>query len=407
MSSEPSKPSAPGAVPALGVHHLAVKVRDLARAETFWCGALGLQVMRRHADEGGAPRAIWLALEGGAFLAVERAEAGEPLPEDAAPGWHCIALGIGPAEREGWRTRLTERGHPIVRETAYTLYVRDPDGAIVALSHYPHPVVQTTPAEAGATAATSDPPASAIEAGPDTALEGRSAGVTSRLAALVTLSAAVLAWVAFPPGAGSQRRPADAMLIGSSSVEAPFGRQMAEHFEAQGMRISRVARRSTGLARPDFFDWQEEIPNLGELARLRGVMVYMGGNDIYALRLRRSESRDRGPASWVSWNDEARWTEIYTGRVHTFVEALCMAGARRTIVILPTDGDREGWADRIHRVQDAQSAGVRGTTCGVVIDPRGRAVRSGDTLDGVHLSTRGARELMQRIGPVLIAALAG
>jgi HSP20 family molecular chaperone IbpA len=33
--------------------------------------------------------------------------------------------------------RLTDAGHPIEGETAFTLYVRDPDGTRVGLSHYP------------------------------------------------------------------------------------------------------------------------------------------------------------------------------------------------------------------------------------------------------------------------------
>ena len=120
------------------VHHLAVVVVDLARAEAFYGGVLGLPVGRRHDDEAGRPRAVWLELGDGAFLAVERAE----LPDgahraDAAPGWHCVALAITRGEREAWRARLATAGHPVERESVYTLYVRDPDGALVALSHWP------------------------------------------------------------------------------------------------------------------------------------------------------------------------------------------------------------------------------------------------------------------------------
>src|SRR5689334_772473 len=63
-------------VPArLPVHHVAVLVADLARAERFYGGVLGLAVIKRHDDARGAPRSIWFALgdETGAFLAVELA----------------------------------------------------------------------------------------------------------------------------------------------------------------------------------------------------------------------------------------------------------------------------------------------------------------------------------------------
>jgi glyoxylase I family protein len=127
----------------LPVHHLAVVVRDLDRAEAFYAGVLGLPVERRWADGAGAPRSVWLSLGGGAFLAVELAapRAGAPTPpgSDEPPGWHCVALGIPAGERETWRARLAAAGHPVERESAFTLYARDPEGNLLGLSHYPEP----------------------------------------------------------------------------------------------------------------------------------------------------------------------------------------------------------------------------------------------------------------------------
>ncbi|MFT3765867.1 MAG: VOC family protein [Minicystis sp.] len=126
--------------PPLSVHHLAVVVRDLGRAEGFYRGILGLPVLRRWDDAAGAPRSIWLGLGGGAFLAVEKALEGapeRPHGEPPAAGWHCVALGITAGEREAWRARLASAGLAIERESAFTLYVRDPEGNLVGLSHYP------------------------------------------------------------------------------------------------------------------------------------------------------------------------------------------------------------------------------------------------------------------------------
>jgi catechol 2,3-dioxygenase-like lactoylglutathione lyase family enzyme len=123
---------------APSIHHLAVVVRDLDRAEAFYCGVLGLAVERRWSDEAGAPRSIWLALGGGAFLAVERAAPDAPArPAPDPPGWHCVALGIARAEREGLRARLAEAGFPVERESPFTLYTRDPEGNLIGFSHYP------------------------------------------------------------------------------------------------------------------------------------------------------------------------------------------------------------------------------------------------------------------------------
>jgi glyoxylase I family protein len=137
MAADASAPS------VLSVHHLAVIVRDLDRAEGFYGGALGLAVSRRWSDAGGAPRSIWFALGGGAFLAVERFEGGGGSEEGEAgaarPGWHCVALGIAPGEREAFRGRLARAGHAIERETEFTLYARDPEGNLIGFSHHPEP----------------------------------------------------------------------------------------------------------------------------------------------------------------------------------------------------------------------------------------------------------------------------
>ena len=124
------------------VHHLAVCVQDLARAERFYVDLLGLPVLRRWDDAEGRPRSVWLDLGDGSFLAVERAAVAAPLRAGDAPGWHCVALRIARAHREQWRGRLEAAGHPVERESDYTLYVRDPEGTLVALSHHPEPAVR-------------------------------------------------------------------------------------------------------------------------------------------------------------------------------------------------------------------------------------------------------------------------
>jgi catechol 2,3-dioxygenase-like lactoylglutathione lyase family enzyme len=128
-----------GMTAPLAVHHLAVTVRDLDRAEAFYTSLLGLPVLRRWDDAAGAPRSVWLGLAGGAFLAVEKAAADAPLAarEPPPPGWHCVVLGIPRAEREAWCAKLAAAGVAVERETAYTLFVRDPEGNLLGLSHWP------------------------------------------------------------------------------------------------------------------------------------------------------------------------------------------------------------------------------------------------------------------------------
>jgi len=119
------------------LHHLAVCVTDLERGLALYRDVLGLAVIKRWDDAEGKPRSYWLELTDGAFLAVEHASHPEPCRSDEAPGWHCLALGIPRQEREAWRGKLERAGFAVFRETAYTMYIRDSDGNIVGLSHYP------------------------------------------------------------------------------------------------------------------------------------------------------------------------------------------------------------------------------------------------------------------------------
>lgn len=121
----------------LAVHHLAVVVRDLPRAERFYCGVLGLTVIKRWQDDAGAPRSFWCELGQGAFLAVEKASDNLPAKADKTVGWHCLALGITPDQRRVMAEKLTAAGHAVVRETAFTFYVRDPDNNLLGFSTYP------------------------------------------------------------------------------------------------------------------------------------------------------------------------------------------------------------------------------------------------------------------------------
>jgi catechol 2,3-dioxygenase-like lactoylglutathione lyase family enzyme len=123
--------------PAL--HHLAIQCADLAACERFYAEVLGLPVVRRWPAEGGGDRSVWLGLGGEAFLALERAS-GPPrgVPwESPAPGLHLVALRIGAGERGAWEARLAAAGAPVVHRTRWTLYLRDPEGNRIGLSHHP------------------------------------------------------------------------------------------------------------------------------------------------------------------------------------------------------------------------------------------------------------------------------
>ncbi len=127
-------------VAIVGFHHVALFVVDLPRAEAFYTGTLGLRVLRRWpGGAGDGDRAVWLDLGAESFLALERVStaAVSALASADAPGWNMVAVRIPAADRTAWVRRLTEAGLAVYRETAYTIYVRDPEGNCVGLSHWP------------------------------------------------------------------------------------------------------------------------------------------------------------------------------------------------------------------------------------------------------------------------------
>jgi glyoxylase I family protein len=132
-----------------GVHHLAIKVRDLPAAERFYVQVLGLPVLRRWPAANGAAgdRSVWLQLDptegGAAFLALETLTAGASevaagdgvVPERA--GHHLIAFRIRRDQRAACEERLAAAGVAITHRTDYTIYFNDPEGNRLGLSHHP------------------------------------------------------------------------------------------------------------------------------------------------------------------------------------------------------------------------------------------------------------------------------
>jgi catechol 2,3-dioxygenase-like lactoylglutathione lyase family enzyme len=114
-------------------HHMAVQVKDLARCERFYTEVLGLSVYKRWEE-----RSVWLGGED-EFVALEKCD-GEPQPaqwRDGLPGLHLLSLAIAPGERAGWEERFRAHGVEVVRRTKWTIYVRDPEGNRIGLTHYP------------------------------------------------------------------------------------------------------------------------------------------------------------------------------------------------------------------------------------------------------------------------------
>ncbi|WP_199242761.1 VOC family protein [Vitiosangium sp. GDMCC 1.1324] len=122
-----------------GFHHLAIQVRDVEKVTAFYREVLGLSELKRHYRPDGSLRSVWVGVPGGGFLALEEVT-GEPEPgpfRNERPGLFLLALRISPAERARAVETFARAGVPLEHETKWTVYVRDPEGNRVALSHHP------------------------------------------------------------------------------------------------------------------------------------------------------------------------------------------------------------------------------------------------------------------------------
>lgn len=115
------------------VHHIAIQVRDLELVSRFYSDVLGLVGLPSVRSD-----ARWFDLNG-AILMLEQCS-GDPVSEafdTPRPGLHVLALGIARNERHDYSVRLAKNQIAIERETRFSIFVRDPEGNRVALSHYP------------------------------------------------------------------------------------------------------------------------------------------------------------------------------------------------------------------------------------------------------------------------------
>jgi hypothetical protein len=174
---------------------------------------------------------------------------------------------------------------------------------------------------------------------------------------------------------------------------------------------------SSGLARPDFFDWFEEARRLmGRFEHQVGIVLF-GGNDVQGLYVARGR--------WIRWH-EPTWAQEYARRVGYFAELMSAGGQRLYWVGMPIVRS-ERFRRRIDRVNSVYRTVMEGRpnarfldTWGVLADGSGgytdhlRLPSPGGTHkirvraeDGIHLTTAGARILSAHLEGLIAADVAG
>jgi hypothetical protein len=203
--------------------------------------------------------------------------------------------------------------------------------------------------------------------------------------------------------------PAEVLILGDSDAGA-FGPYLKTLLDQTGIAKAEVDyKTSSGLSRPDFYDWPAHMREVVPQKNPDVVVVTFGGNDAQGLRnVDKSWAVNHPPASGV---DDADWKAEYAKRVGAAMDYLTEGNRTLVWVGIPNAESASTTArmqvqDEVVRAEAAKRAkkvhfvdtwarfsGRNGGYAEFVIDPRdgvGKDVRADD---GFHLNVTGAEIL--------------
>ncbi len=206
--------------------------------------------------------------------------------------------------------------------------------------------------------------------------------------------------------APSAADPAEVLILGDSDA-GTFGPYLQTLLDATGIVTTKLDYKvSSGLARPDFFDWPAHMREVVPQINPDIVIATFGGNDAQGLRnLDESWAVAREPSA-----EDTEWREEYGRRVGDAMDYLSDGNRTLIWVGIPNDDNPDVTArmqvqDEVVRAEAAKRpkvvfintwklfSGRNGGWAEFVVDPRdgeGKDVRADD---GFHLNQNGAEIL--------------
>jgi len=210
------------------------------------------------------------------------------------------------------------------------------------------------------------------------------------------------------PTVPSASDPAEVLVFGDSDAAA-FGPYLKKLLDETGIATTTVdSKTSSGLARPDFFDWPAHMHEVIPQINPDVVVVTFGGNDAQGLRnVDKSWAVSHEPAAG---GDDADWKAEYGKRVGEVMDYLSADNRTLVWVGIPNDDNPEVTArmkvqDDVVRAEAAKRpavvfidtwarfSGRNGGWAEFVIDPRDGVGKDVRQSDGFHLNTTGAEIL--------------
>lgn len=131
------------------------------------------------------------------------------------------------------------------------------------------------------------------------------------------------------------------VVVVGDSLSQGLAPALAELFDPSSARVLSLGRISTGLARPDYFNWQAALRRIVDEVRPDVVFVLLGTNDDQPI-VTSEGTVDLGTTDW---------TYAYRERAAAFLREATSAGTRVVWVGIPVVAERERW-DFYRRLND-------------------------------------------------------
>ncbi|WP_426753984.1 DUF459 domain-containing protein [Myxococcus sp. Y35] len=205
------------------------------------------------------------------------------------------------------------------------------------------------------------------------------------------------------------------LLLGDSLIATGFGEYLQAQLDAHPrIQSARRAKSSTGLARPDFFDWMDVGREEVERHQPDVVVVILGGNDGQSLQ----DTKGGKPVPW----GRAEWQAAYRQRMEEFLGVLASPGRKIVWLELPATGLKR-FEQKLRIIRAVQREVVSSRQDAVHLDTRpfftdakGRALRQARVdgfrkpmrlrmQDGVHFTVAGGRYFANKVYPEVLGVL--
>jgi hypothetical protein len=195
------------------------------------------------------------------------------------------------------------------------------------------------------------------------------------------------------------------LIIGGSTMEGGLGLFLERHLKEGGYDVQRRGKKSSGLARPDFFDWPKEASKLHAGFAPDLSVVMFGGNDGMSLHRARKED-----PKWIR-PDDPRWDVEYRRRVAAMADILAPGPEQLVWIGMPPVKDAK-LNGRIQRMNAAFLAEMEARANGHFIETWDLLGRDGEYTDrieiegkrvkvragdGVHLTPAGAKFMVGHV----------